>query len=81
MASTTIIHLPTVVTKSKGETIVRFYLRLSLGTKLEVEISQDFLLDTVNTASPLKLDTLHFILPPPEIIMHTKAYKQVGNAS
>ena len=53
MGTTTIVHLPTVVTNPKGETIIRSYHRLSLGAKLEVEISQDGLLDTVRTANPV----------------------------
>ena len=63
MSLTTIIHLPTVVTNSKGNTLITGHLGLSLGTKLEVEISQDFLLDTVATTNPLQLDTLHSVLP------------------
>ena len=36
MSATTIIHLPTVVINYKGETVIRYYLGLSLGTKLKV---------------------------------------------
>ena len=79
MSLTTIMHLPTVVTHSKGETVVRGCLGLSLGTKLEVEISQDFLLDTVTTANPLQLDTLHSVMSPPDISRCAKSVKQVTN--
>ena len=63
MLLTTIIHLPKVVANSKGKTIIRGYMGLSLGTRLEVEINQDFLIEIVITANPLQLDTLHSVLP------------------
>ena len=81
ISSTPAIHLPTVVTNSKGKTVIRGYHELSLGAKLEVEISQDFLLDTVTTENPLQLDTMCYVLSPPDISRHTKACKQVAHAN
>ena len=73
MGTTTIVYLPAVVTNNKGETVIRDYHRLSLGDKLDVEISQDHLLDTVTTANPVQLDTMHSIIPPRCISKCTKS--------
>ena len=62
IGTTTITHLLVVVTNIKGETFVRGYHGLYLGAKLEVEISQDYLLDTVITANPAQLYTMHSVL-------------------
>ena len=77
----TIIHLHIGVINTKDEIVVRGYHGLSLEAKIEVEIRQDYLLDTVTTANLAQLDAIHSVLLPPDIIRHTKSRKQFGNTN
>ena len=51
-----------VVSNRKGDTVIRGSSSASLGTKLEVEISKNYLLGTTTTASPVTLDLPNSIL-------------------
>ena len=48
-----ILHIPTVLSNQASNTVIRGFSGTSLGTKLEVEISTDSLLDTVKTVNPV----------------------------
>ena len=50
-----ILHLPTIVENSKGETIIRGYNRIALHRKEEVEFRTEHLLDIVTTALLLEV--------------------------
>ena len=58
-----------------GDTIIRRLSRTFLGIKLEIDIITDSLLDTVTIADPVKIDSLNYVLHPPEINRLTKAVK------
>ena len=76
-----ILHLPTIVENSKGETVIRGFYGMSLGVKLKVEVSADFLLDILTTAEPMPLDPIRTVIPPPDISKCRKAVKQVDNTN
>ena len=73
-----ILHLPTIVEKSKGETIIRGYYGTSLSRKVEVEFSIDFLLDIVSTTAPLEGVKENSVIPPLDITRNRMAVTLFG---
>ena len=68
----TILHIPTVVSNRASDTVIRCFSGTSLGTKLEVDLSTDSLLDAITMVEPVHIDSHDSILTPPNIIMHKK---------
>ena len=75
----TIIHLPTIEENAKGDAVVRGFQGTSLGVKLEVEVSTDFLSDMVATVEPIALNIIHTIITLPDIRKCKKEVRKVGN--
>ena len=58
-----ILHIPKFIYNKDSDTIVRVFSGTSLGTKLEVDISTDSLLDTVTTVEVVKTDSPNSFFP------------------
>ena len=70
-----ILHIPTVVSNRSGDTVIRGFSGTSLGTKLEVDIITDSLLDNATMADLVKIDSPNSVLLPSEINRHTESVK------
>ena len=62
-----IIYIPTFVSNRASDTFIRCFCGASLGTKLEVDINTDSLLETASTVDSAQIDSPNSILPPPNI--------------
>ena len=74
-----ILHIPTVVSNRYGYTVIIGFSGTYLGTKFEVGIGKESLLDTTTTVEPVKIDSPNSVLPPPDINRCTKSVTQSAN--